>query len=146
VKLLSESLDSVTSMTKQLARDLTHRISTFFVVRFRPFGESGAWLLGTGMNLSSGGLCFCFTAPARHCIGQRYEIRLTVNTPCGHHKTILIEAEVRWYAKNGSEIRVGLKVADPFHQRALASTLALHWIYLNELEGEQQAPVPETEC
>ena len=133
-------------MTKQLARDLPHRISTFFVVWFRPFGESGAWWLGRGMNISSGGLCFRSTASARPCIGQRYEIRLTVSTPCGHHKTILIEAEVRWYAQNGSEITVGLKVADPFHQQALASTLARHWIYLKELEREQQAPVPETEC
>jgi hypothetical protein len=133
-------------MTKQLALDLTHRISTSFVVRFRPFGESKTWWLGKGMNLSSGGLCFCSAAPAQPHIGQCYEIRLTVNTPGGHHKTILIKAEVRWYAKNGSEITVGLKVADPFHQQALASALALHWIYLKELEGEQQAPIPETEC
>jgi hypothetical protein len=133
-------------MTKQLARDVAHRISTSFVVRFRPFGESGAWWPGRGMNLSSGGLCFYSTAPAQPCIGQRYEIRLTVSTPCEHHKTILIEAEVRWYAKNGSEITVGLKVRDPFYQQALASALARHWIYLKELEGKQQAPVPETEC
>jgi hypothetical protein len=131
-------------MTKQLARDLAHRISTFFVVRFRPFGDSKAWWLGRGMNLSSGGLCFCSTAPAQPRVGQCYELRLTVVTTCEHHKTILIKAEVRWYAQNGSELTVGLKVADPFHQQALASALARHWIYLKELEGEQQAPVPET--
>jgi hypothetical protein len=111
-------------MTTQLSRDPAHRITTSFVVRFRPFGESRTWWLGRGINISRGGLCFCSTAPAQPCIGQCYELCLTVSTSCGHQETIRIKVKVRWYAKGDSGITIGLRVADSSHQQILARAVA----------------------
>ena len=74
--------------------------------------------------MSSGGLCFCSTAPAQPYIGQGYALRLTVRTSCGHQETIRIKAEVRWYAKGDSGITIGLRVADSSHQQLLARAVA----------------------
>ena len=78
----------------------------------------------TGLDLSPGGLRFLCTAPAPLRVRLRYELKLTLALSRGKRETLRIEAEVRWYKETDNRIMVGLRVANPAHQQALARVAA----------------------
>jgi hypothetical protein len=103
---------------------LQRRIPASFAVRFHPHGQPGRWLRGAGVDLSAGGLRFVCTAPAQPRVKLKYELKLTLTFPRRKRETLRVEAEVRWYKETGGGITVGLRVADPSHQQALARVVA----------------------
>lgn len=100
------------------------RIPASFSVQFRRHGTDGPWLTGRGINVSSGGVCFAFSAPETPDLGVVYDTKVILALSRREVETLEAAVEVRWITTFEEETWVGLRILDPARCKDLTTTIS----------------------
>ena len=102
------------------ARRESLRIPASFTVRMRPGGESGPWMNGIGLDISTDGFRVIFGVPCVLHPRVLYAIELLLSFPQGEREELTLSGEVRWSTMNSRRITAGLQIRNPSHLQELA--------------------------
>ena len=96
------------------------RIPTAFSLQLRHCGSNSSIIVGRGIDISAGGLCFVFSSLHIPHPGTLYDLEITLPISKDEQAFFSVIAEVRWAKRTKGEIQVGVEVHDRAQRKILA--------------------------